>query len=459
MTNAVIDNSTLTAVERVIGHIPIDQNYDLSGDLAAFEMYLCTLLFYDQPVRIDDYKPEFSENRSAHFPELGVVAFESDGYETLIQQAKELAAEFYLRVHGGDLQDDLVSDFLRDIDLYVCPSWHMQSSDFYLRIRLLADESGSDVAKYSPLMSAIFDQLSENKRTPRPIDWKKELLDSNGRPIPRTSGILHQGKHEIGRDVNAFAAGLNWLSLRSIFYSLVAEYLKATAITHPIRNDFLGRYMVDKLSSPPPNQRAAVLGYFKAAALDVVDRSNEVLGGTAFKLHSPLVSAWAASVAGGPRKAREHVLSLRDSAEALALRARMREIEALHRAEDTSAARRQAASLFRDFTTSIQSFFRKYGSRSEDPMGSSAEIVSLSGSFKVLPLLDKVKSMLPARAKSVALLRNITLDLLRSPTLGSVADVLRSDAIFGSDHYESVYRPKFEQPRFRHTHSSWKKPM
>lgn len=63
MTNAVIDNSSLTAVERVLGYIPVDKNYDLSGDLSAFETYLTGLLLYDQPVRIDDYKPEFSKTR------------------------------------------------------------------------------------------------------------------------------------------------------------------------------------------------------------------------------------------------------------------------------------------------------------------------------------------------------------------------------------------------------------
>lgn len=63
MTNAIIDNSTLTAVERVIGSIPVAPRYDLSGDLSAFESYLSTLLFYDQPVRVDDYKEELSEAR------------------------------------------------------------------------------------------------------------------------------------------------------------------------------------------------------------------------------------------------------------------------------------------------------------------------------------------------------------------------------------------------------------
>jgi hypothetical protein len=44
MTNAIIDNSTLTAVQRVLGHIPGEQGYDLSGDLSAFDNYLSAML-------------------------------------------------------------------------------------------------------------------------------------------------------------------------------------------------------------------------------------------------------------------------------------------------------------------------------------------------------------------------------------------------------------------------------
>ncbi|HZF44128.1 MAG TPA: hypothetical protein VEZ48_12050 [Sphingomonadaceae bacterium] len=459
MTNAVIDNSTITAVERVLGHIPIDRNYDLSGDLAAFENYLCAQLFYDRPVRIDDYKPEFSAARAANFSDLGIIQFDGSSYDDLTDQAKSLTSMMYLKVHGGQLKDDLLSTFLQDINLFVCPSWHLQSSDYFLRIRLLTDETGNKLDKYTPLMTAIFEQLSENNKAGQKVNWNKELVSSDGRGIPQKEGVAKQGKHQVGSDVNAFAAGLNWLAFRSVFYGLISEHLEATSIVHPIRSDFLAQYHMTYLTKSAADQREAVLAYFRKTSTSIVDQSNEVLGGTAFKMRTPLVSAWATAVAGSPRKAREHVLNMRNSAEASELRARMRSIEDLQRAGDADAARKHAAAMLRDFQSSVEGLFRKYGSKSEDPFGISVNVVSLSGSFKILPLLDKVRAQLPSRARSISLLRNITLDLLQSPTLGKVSDLLRSDANITSDELESIYTPKFEKPKFKHIQSSWKKPM
>jgi hypothetical protein len=457
LTNAIIDNSTLTAVERVLGRVPVNVSYDLSGDLSAFEAYLSALLFYDNPSRVDDYKAEHAASRTDFFNELGTIKFEKDSYDSLLAESRELASDIYLKIHGGDLSDNMMSDFLKNLDLFVCPAWHMQSSDFYLRIRLLSDGSKGGIDKYSPLMAAIFDQLSENGKTREKINWKKELIGSDGKSIQDDPGTNSRSR-KISSDINAFSAGLNWLSLRSLFYALCSEHLQSTAITHPIRNDFLAQFYTKKLNVMRPDQRAAVLAYFRSTATTIIGSSNELLAGPAFKLRTPLISAWAVSVAGSPNAARNLVLEERFSPEAIALRARMRDIEDLHQEGNPAAARQEAANLFRDFEAAVSSFFRKYAKKGEDPYGISANIISLSGSFKALPALDRLRSLLPHRRRSVSLLRNITLDLLQSPTLGAVADLLRSDARC-EDETRSSYQPKVDHPRFRYSRSYWKEPM
>jgi hypothetical protein len=352
--------------------------------------------------------------------------------------------------------DGQISDFLRDLDLFVCPAWHMQSSDFFLRIRLLSsDDRASE--KYTPLMSAIFDQLSEGNRVGAKPDWRSELKSSNGELIKNTDGPKGSSR-KIGSDINAFAASLNWLALRSTFYALVSEHLSATAVVHPIRCDYLAQFYTKRLNNSRPDQRAAVLKYFKATATDVLKGANEILDGSVIKIQAPLISAWAASVAGGPRRARAHVLDTRNSPEALSLRARLRDIEDLHQEGNVDYARRLSAGLFRDFQSAVGSYFRKYGRGQDDPFGTSVNLLSMSGSFKALPLLDKMKSLLPERRKSVALLRNITLDLLQSPRLGQVADILRSDVQYLDDQ-RAAYNPRVEHPRFKYSRSNWKHPM
>jgi len=457
LTNAVIDNSTLTAVERVLGRIPVACEYDLSGDLAAFEAYLVALLFYDNPSRIDDYKAEHSKERAAFFTDIGAVQFEDKAYGVLLNTARQLAENMFLKIHGGDLDDSIVSDFLKDIDLFVCPAWQMQSSDFYLRIRLLSDKTGVESDKYTPLMTAIFDQLSENNRTHSRPNWKKELIGSDGKIIKDSAGSDRK-KRKIASDVNAFAASLNWLALRSVFYAICSEHLGATAICHPIRSDFLAQFYTSRLNSMRSDGRAAVLKYFQSTALSTVNASNELIGLPALKIRTPLISAWAVLKTGSPSKARDYIIDKRYSPEGLALRARMRDIEDLHNEGNVGRARERAGTLFRDLDMTIGAFTRKYGKSSSDPYDISADIVSMSGSFKVIPALKRIGSLFPSRRKSVSLLRNITVDLLQSPTLGRVSDTLRSE-MQTPEATRVSYQPNIEHPRFRYVRSDWKIPM
>lgn len=459
MTNAIVDNSTLSSVERVIGNIPVRPAYDLSGDLSAFDAYLAALLFYDNPVRIDDYKAEHSEARAKAFPELGTVKFEEASYDQLLSAARELSQTATLSIRGGDVEENELGQFLRDIDMHVCPAWVMQSSDFFLRIRLLSDHAGAEVEKYTPLMSAIFDQLGENKNVGKKPDWRKTLIDSQGQPIKEIPGSAKTGAHRIGGDLHAFAAGLNWLSLRSVFYALVAEKLEAAAVCHPIRSDYLARFFAEKLNELGPDQRKAIIQEFQEVTAKLLDDSNRLLGGSAFKVRAPLISAWATLKAGSPREARNFINDIRFSPEAIALRARLRDIEELVSNGDMLVAREDAHKLFKDYQISADALFRKYATNKDDPYGVSVNLIGMSGSFKFSAVKDKLSSLLPKRSKSLALLRNITRDLIQSPSLGKVSDLLRSDRKIEGDEWDPVYSPKVDPPRFRYSKAYWKKPM
>jgi hypothetical protein len=459
MTNAIIDNSTLSAVERVLGKIPVKPSYDLAGDIAAFDSYLSTLLFYDNPVRIDDYKPEFAKARATNFPELSVVQFEEASYADLNSLASEVSSAGTLKIQAGTVENNDLGRFLEDLDLHVCPAWVMQSSDFFLRVRLLSDAAGTQVHKYTPLMSAIFDQLSENKNVGSKPDWRKTLLDSRGQPIRETSANKAKGAHSIGSDLHAFSAGLNWLAQRSVFYALVAESLEGIAVCHPIRNDFLARFFSDRLNRLRPDQRTAMMEEFRRSSLETVNFSNELIGGVGFKLASPVVSAWATLKAGSPTAARDMINDVRFSKEAIALRARLRELEALLKQGNADTARQEAVKMMSDYRVMAEGLFRKYAAKGQDPYAISVNLFTFTGSFRLSNAKEKAASLLPKRRKSMALLRNITLDLLQNPALGALSDKLRSDRSVEGDVWDPVYEPKIDKPRFRYSRPYWKKPM
>ena len=58
MTYALIDNATLTAVQRIEGHILTKSKDSIDTDIVAFENYIQSILFYDRIVAVDDYIPE-----------------------------------------------------------------------------------------------------------------------------------------------------------------------------------------------------------------------------------------------------------------------------------------------------------------------------------------------------------------------------------------------------------------
>lgn len=198
---------------------------------------------------------------------------------------------------------------------------------------------------------------------------------------------------------------------------------------------------------------------FQSKSADVVNASNALLGGNGFRLSSPVISAWATLKAGSPREAVAFVNDVRFSAEATALRARLRDLEALVKSDNADQARVGAVKLFEDLQVSMEGLFRKYANKGDDPYGISVNLITLTGSFKASGTLAKLSSLLPERRKSMALLRNITLDILQNPSLGRLSDMLRSNRRVEGDPWDAVYEPKLDKPRFRYSRPYWKKPM
>ncbi|MFP3480958.1 hypothetical protein SB780_39560, partial [Burkholderia sp. SIMBA_057] len=70
MTYALIDNSTLTAVQRLTGQAFTESRDSVDTDIVAFENYILAILFYDRLVAVDDYIPAHRDARIASFPDI-----------------------------------------------------------------------------------------------------------------------------------------------------------------------------------------------------------------------------------------------------------------------------------------------------------------------------------------------------------------------------------------------------
>ena len=65
MRFALVDNATLTAIQRLLGQIPVKNTYTIDGDILAMESLLQAILFYDEVVFLDDYKEQHRASRAA----------------------------------------------------------------------------------------------------------------------------------------------------------------------------------------------------------------------------------------------------------------------------------------------------------------------------------------------------------------------------------------------------------
>ncbi|HCN9521598.1 TPA: hypothetical protein N6876_003946, partial [Escherichia coli] len=77
MSYALIDNASLTAVERTLGDILVKNPDTINGDLVAFENLIQAILFYDTLICVDNYKKEYRDKRIAKFDFIKFVS-ESD---------------------------------------------------------------------------------------------------------------------------------------------------------------------------------------------------------------------------------------------------------------------------------------------------------------------------------------------------------------------------------------------
>jgi hypothetical protein len=70
LTYALVDNSTLTAVQRISGDVLTKSKDSVDTDIVALENYLQAILFYDRIVAVDDYIPAHRDSRISSFPNI-----------------------------------------------------------------------------------------------------------------------------------------------------------------------------------------------------------------------------------------------------------------------------------------------------------------------------------------------------------------------------------------------------
>ena len=338
---------------------------------------------------------------------------------------------------------------------------------------MLESIGGLDLPKYSKLSSMIFEELTDSRRARANGNLSKvRLYDSKGKLINHAYVLIDEDGDEVevggmSKQVQAFFAGLNWLALRTTFYSLAAKELGADLILHPIRNAFQVN-LLSKLYSYDPSIFNPILQAMNGVAQATI---NQVFAATQPFILSqslPMFTAWLAAKTQDPHKFIETAYEIRREKPFEQARRQLIELEQMVCSEDRIKFISEANKLVGEVRGQMERICVKYGVQTPTGVALSTPIFAWNASTLVTGLpavpnfssnikqLDFLRDILPAKGFKVVY-RNMIHDLMQISSLSKYHDIISSKIIL--DKNADYYNSKVEERKYANKKAYWKIPM
>ena len=472
MTYALIDNSTLTAVQRIEGHVKTKSRDSVDTDIVAFENYIQSILFYDRVIAIDDYIPKHRESRISNFKEILFLDKTQYGLDEVESEAKRISDTLKPKLRGGTFVNDDFKKLIELLQTHIICTWDISSSIYHLTLKNLSD-GGKDFEKYGNIAAAIFLELGDAADSGNRANGEVELIDRFGNPIskgykvPGAKCCDVTSTGEAADAIKAFAASLTWLANRSVFYSLTAKHLQADTFLYPLRQAYQQTYLSQQCQYGFDYAKHIVEHFSTSLSHDLIDIHS---GGrtTATATTLPLFSAWLAKETGDPSRIVEAAYNIRNNNEFVKARERTRELRRLFDENELPLANKSVSSLIQEISKESDHMRVKFGLKTRQgvPVTKLVHVYNTVAALNALPKLPafNFKVKIPEFFYDLkkprgfrAAYRNLTNDLSTVWSLGEARDILGSKVVI--DEHARTYNPKHEQPRFKNSHSRFKSPM
>lgn len=470
MSYALVDNASLTAVQRVMGHVVVKNPDTVNGDLAALENFLQAILFYDELICIDNYKDEHKDERRKNFDFIKFLSPKDFELDQIENKARSEAANIRPEIRGGEFVDD---DFRRLIGLLkmniVC-TWDLRSSVYYLTMKMLGQPNTPEFHKYSEISSAIFNELSDAGDTLGRWDQNVRLVGSDGtvhtkEEMKKAAEAENRGLGGTTRALDMFIASLNWLAYKAIYYSLAARYFEADTFLHPIRHAYQIHWM-RKTGAYGHDFTAklvdALANNISTSVSEIVDNGRNA----AISFEMPLFSAWLTEQTGDVRSVIAAARELRKTQDLQEIRGLLRAIRVAYDESGLTEANKSVERWKKQLDKASKNVKRAYGLDTGQGVQGSflVKIYNSLAAFKGLPQFPEFefKIPLPEFIRSTAshsfsnLYKDIARELTAVERLGGLRDAMASRFVIDSTDYVS---PKTEAPEYRRHASDWKLPM
>lgn len=180
MSYVLIDNASLTAVERAQGDIVVKNPDTINGDLVAFENLVQAILFYDDLICVDNYKPEFKQSRASKFDFIRFLSEDDFDLRRIDSLAKKQARALNPEIRGGEFVDDDFKSLMELLKLNMVCTWDNSSSVYYLTMKMLGQPDTPEYEKYCELSASIYNELSDVGETTGLWSTGVKLVSSSG---------------------------------------------------------------------------------------------------------------------------------------------------------------------------------------------------------------------------------------------------------------------------------------
>lgn len=468
---ALIDNSTLTAVQRLMGEIPVKNKNTIDGDILAFETFVQTVLFYDDVFFLDDYKSEFRGARERFFKYIYPIELTDESYEELINETHKLTNDFIPQIRNKTFENPNLKDFFNLLKMNIVFTWDLSSSEYYLNYKLLQEHSGVDIPKYSKLSSMVFSQFIDREPTIQMKPKRPIIFDSKGKAIDKNYNLTdYEGytkEPHISKQASTFLAGLSWLDFRTTFYILAAKHIGFDLVLHPIRNVYEVN-VISRFSSLRENHANIIIDAMNDKANKALNCILSPTQPTILHQRLPMFSAWVINKHPDLSNFMDVVYSLKGEKEFVQARDILKELDAIQSEKGNTKYVTDANLLISDFEKQMHFLMDRYGV-SPSSMNLTSSLITAYNLSSIATTLPKIPNINFTVKKPTALkklsrysgfgatYKSIISDLTSISRLGKYHDLLSSKVVYDKD--AEFYDIKTESIDFLNRKSNWKIPL
>lgn len=471
MSYALIDNASLTAIQRVMGKVVVKNPGTVNGDLMALENFLQAILFYDDLICIDNYKIEHAEERKEYFDFIKFLSpkdFQLDPIETKAQSETNAIKP---EIRGGEFVDQ---DFRALLDLLkmnmVC-TWDLRTSVYYLTMKMLGQPNTPEFHKYSEISSAIFNELSDAGETIGRWSKNVRLIGSDGtihtqEAMQKAAEEKKRGLGGTTRALDMFIASLNWLAYKAIYYSLAAKYFRADTFLHPIRHAYQIHWM-RKTGAYGHDFTAKLVQSLAGNISTSVSEILDVGRNMAISIELPLFSAWLTAEAGDVKAVIKAALELKKHQTFTDIRSLLREIRIAYDEKGLAEANKLVKKWQVQLAKASANLKNDFGVDTGQGVQGSflIKVYNSFAAFTGLPQFPEFNFKIPlpefiqnnTTNNFSNLYKDVASELTSIERLGGMRDLMASGFIFDDNHYHVPL--KTEDPKYRKYASDWKLPM